>query len=270
MTPTLPEDERVAWVYPPEDQDPIEPITCTPAVALGRVYFTTGSLAGGRLYAVKADNGSLVWARPALDAPLTPLFNFFYSSPLVVERLPYRGIPENLVYIGGANARIVAFNADTGELRYISENLGGQIFSSPIFTYVRDTDAAGDPIGNRPAIVVATNSGQLLALHADEQVNSRNGKAFEGWDLYANTVFASPAVLDDWLYAADDEGIVYAYNVLGVANTAPETGLGEIIPEPERPPSDGSGSSDYSKLRVSVTTRKEEADAVLAGDAGAR
>jgi outer membrane protein assembly factor BamB len=261
--PDTPEDERVAWVYPPEDQDPIEPITCTPAVALGRVYFTTGSLAGGRLYAVKADNGSLVWARPALNAPLVGLFNFFYSSPLVVQGLLYRGVLENLVYVGGMGGRVIAFNADTGELRYISENLGGAIFSSPIFTYVRDTNAAGDPIGNRPAVVVATNSGLLLALHADERVNSRNGKAFEGWDLYANTVFASPAVLDNWLYAADDEGIVYAYNVLGVANTAPETGLGEIIPEPERPPrSDG---SDYSKLRISVTTRKQDADDVMAG-----
>jgi hypothetical protein len=261
--PDTPEDERVAWVYPPEDQNPIEPITSTPAVALGRVYFTTGSLEGGRLYAVKADNGSLVWARPALNAPLVGLFNFFYSSPVVVQGLRYRGVPENLVYVGSTGGRVIAFNADTGELRYISENLGGAIFSSPIFTYVRDTNAAGGPIGERPAIVVATNSGLLLALHADEQVNSRNGKAFEGWDLYANTVFASPAVLDDWLYAADDEGIVYAYNVLGVAST--DTGLGGRIDGPgeDEPRPDG---SDYSKLRVSVTTRKEDADAVMAGD----
>jgi outer membrane protein assembly factor BamB len=259
--PNTPQDERVVWVYPPEDQDPIEPITCTPAVALGRVYFTTGSLEGGRLYAVKADNGSLVWARPALNAPLTPLFNFFYSSPLVVEQLLYRGISENLVYVGGANARVVAFNADTGELRYISENLGGQIFSSPIFTYVRDTDTAGDPIGDRPAIVVATNSGQLLALHADERINSRRGKLFEGWDLYANTVFASPAVLDNWLYAADDEGIVYAFNVLGVAAT--EFAEPIVPPPPPQPPQPD--APDYSKLRVSVTTRKDEADEVLAG-----
>lgn len=262
--PNTPEDERVAWVYPPEDQNPIEPITSTPAVALGRVYFTTGSLEGGRLYAVKADNGSLVWARPALNAPLVGLFNFFYSSPLVVQGLLYRGVPENLVYVGGMGGRVIAFNADTGELRYISENLGGAIFSSPIFTYVRDTNAAGDPIGNRPAVVVATNSGLLLALHADERVNSRNGKAFEGWDLYAETVFASPAVLDNWLYAADDEGIVYAYNVRGVATTAPETGLGGIQRDPtQTTTADG---SDYSKLRVSVTTRKEDADMVMNGD----
>jgi outer membrane protein assembly factor BamB len=261
--PDTPEDERVAWVYPPEDQNPIEPITSTPAVALGRVYFTTGSLEGGRLYVVKADNGSLVWARPALNVPLVGLFNFFYSSPLVVQGLLYRGVPENLVYVGSTGGRVIAFNADTGELRYISENLGGAIFSSPIFTYVRDTNAAGSPIGDRPAVVVATNSGLLLALHADERVNSRNGKAFEGWDLYANTVFASPAVLDDWLYAADDEGIVYAYNVLGVAST--DTGLGGRIDGPgeDEPRPDG---SDYSKLRVSVTTRKEDADAVMAGD----
>jgi outer membrane protein assembly factor BamB len=263
--PDTPEDERVAWVYPPEDQNPIEPITSTPAVALGRVYFTTGSLEGGRLYAVKADNGSLVWARPALNAPLVGLFNFFYSSPLVVQELPYRGVPENLVYVGSTGGRVVAFNADTGELRYISENLGGAIFSSPIFTYVRDTDENGSILDDRPAVVVATNSGLLLALHADEQVNSRAGKAFEGWDLYANTVFASPAVLDNWLYAADDEGIVYAYNVLGVANTAPETGLGDKIDDfgEDRPRPDG---SDYSKLRVSVTTRKDDADSVLNGD----
>jgi outer membrane protein assembly factor BamB len=258
--PDTPEDERVAWVYPPEDQNPIEPITSTPAVALGRVYFTTGSLAGGRLYAVKADNGSLVWARPALNAPLVGLFNFFYSSPLVVQGLPYRGVPENLVYVGSTGGRVVAFNADTGELRYISENLGGAIFSSPIFTYVRDTDENGSILGALPAVVVATNSGLLLALHADERINSRRGKLFEGWDLYANTVFASPAVLDNWLYAADDEGIVYAFNVLGVAATE----FAEPIVPPPPPPPQPDGS-DYSKLRVSVTTRKEEADRVLNG-----
>jgi outer membrane protein assembly factor BamB len=259
--PNTPEDERVAWVYPPEDQNPIEPITSTPAVALGRVYFTTGSLEGGRLYAVKADNGSLVWARPALNAPLVGLFNFFYSSPLVVQGLRYRGVLENLVYVGGMGGRVIAFNADTGELRYISENLGGAIFSSPIFTYVRDTDENGSILDDRPAVVVATNSGLLLALHADEQTNSRNGKAFEGWDLYAETVFASPAVLDNWLYAADDEGIVYAFNVLGVAAT--EFAEPIVPPPPPQPPQPD--APDYSKLRVSVTTRKEEVDEVLAG-----
>ncbi len=262
--PNTPQDERVAWVYPPEDQNPAEPITSTPAVALGRVYFTTGGVEGGRLYAVKADNGSLVWARPAIGAPLTGFFSFFYSSPLVVENLPYRGVPTNIVYVGGAGARVLALDADTGNLLHISENLGGQIFSSPIFTYVQDTDANGNDIGApRPAVIVASNAGVLLALHADETVNTRNGKAFEGWDLYANTIFASPAMLDNWLYAADDEGIVYAFNVTGVASAAPETGLGERIETPEEPRSQD--SSDHSRLRVSVTTRKADADAVLSG-----
>jgi hypothetical protein len=256
--PNTPQDERVAWVYPPEDQNPIEPITSTPAVALGRVYFATGSLQGGRLYAVKADNGSLVWARPALDAPLVAAVQLLLQLALVVQSgcpiaayLKISSISAGQTRASSPSMPIRANCATSARTSAV------QIFSSPIFTYVRDTDENGSILGDRPAVVVATNSGLLLALHADEQVNSRNGKAFEGWDLYANTVFASPAVLDDWLYAADDEGIVYAYNVLGVANTAPETGLGEIIPEPERPPSDGSGSSDYSKLRVSVTTRKE-------------
>ncbi|MCS7209577.1 MAG: PQQ-binding-like beta-propeller repeat protein, partial [Fimbriimonadales bacterium] len=261
--PNTPRDERVAWMYPPEEENPIEPVTATPAVALGRVYFTTGGLGGGRLYAVKADNGSLVWARPALNAPTIPELAFYYSSPLVVENLLYRGINTNVVYVGGLIARIIAFNADTGELLHISENIGGQVFSSPVFTTVRDTNAQGDVVATHPAVVVATNAGTLLALHADEQVNSRGGKVFEGWDLYANTVFASPAVLDNWLYAADDAGIVYAYNVLGVASAPPETGLGEQIQPPGETPTPG--GSDYSKLKVSVTTRKELADAVANG-----
>ncbi|OYT68464.1 MAG: hypothetical protein CFK48_11505, partial [Armatimonadetes bacterium CP1_7O] len=74
--PDTTQDERVAWVYPPEDQNPIEPITSTPAVALGRVYVTTGGIEGGRLYVIKADNGSLVWARPDLGTPLTSFFSF--------------------------------------------------------------------------------------------------------------------------------------------------------------------------------------------------
>lgn len=257
-------DERVEWVYPKEGDFPIEPITSTPAVALGRVYFTSGGLGGGRVYAVDAATGQLVWAQPRLDAPRVPQFNFFYSSPLVVPGVLYNGTPTNIVYVGGEIGRIIAFNADNGNLLYISESLGGAIFSSPIFTNVQDTDADGNEIAAaRPAVVVATNEGRLLALHADQLTNARGGKAFEGWDLYGETVFASPGVLDGWLYAADDDGIAYAFNVSGIAQAAPESGLGEIIRDPTGTTTRDGG--DYSKLRVSITTKREEFEAVRDG-----
>lgn len=67
------------------------------------------------------------------------------------------------------------------------------------------------------------------------RTNARGGKAFEGWDLYGSAAFASPAVLDNWLYAADNNGVVYAYNITGVANAGE---AGELIEEPTPTPDD--------------------------------
>ncbi len=264
--PNTPEDERVAWVYPRENQNPVEPITSTPAVALGRVYFTSGGVDGGRIYALKADNGALVWARPALTVPLSGLLAFFYTSPLVVENVPYRGVPTNVVYVAATTlGRVLALNADTGELLHISENLGGQVFGSPVYTLVRARDGQGNAIEEpRPSVVVPVNGAQLLALYADGRVIDNNRRAFEGWRMYGLTAFASPAVLDNWLYAADDDGIVYAYNVTGVANAGElgenTQGTGGSEEGDQQP--DG---SNYSKMRVSVVLERSQIDELIAG-----
>ncbi|MCS6919343.1 MAG: hypothetical protein NZM28_06200, partial [Fimbriimonadales bacterium] len=263
---STPQDERVAWVYPPETENPIEPITSTPAVALGRVYFTSGGVDGGRLYALKADNGSLVWSRPGQNAPISGLLSFYYTSPLVVQDVPYRGVPTNVVYVGATTlGRLLAFNADNGELLHISEPLGGQIFSSPVYTFVQARDGDGLAIDlPRPSVVVGVNGANLLALYADGRTTSDNRRAFEGWRLYSPTVFASPAVLDNWLYFADDEGIVYAYNVTGVANAGElgentrGTGGGE---DGNQQPDE----SNYTKLRVSIVLEKSQIDDLVAG-----
>lgn len=263
QNPNIP---RLRWVYPSLDQPAIEPITSTPAVASGRVYFTTGGLYGGRIYAVDASNGSLVWLRPAVT---NPILNFLYSSPLVAS-VDYNNDnnPIEVVYVASQSGRLIAFRADTGALLYISESLGSAVFSSPVLTQVVDTGREGNILGPKPAVVLTTNEGLLLALYADKNLNSRNGKRFEGWDLYANSTFASPAVLDNWLYVSDDAGITYAYNITGVGGAPPETGLGEIIREPEEPRPQPGDTSDYSKLKVTVTFDKAEADAVLNGDKG--
>ncbi len=257
------------WVYPPLDQPAIEPITSTPAFVGGRVYFTTGGLFGGRIYAVDASNGALVWARPPREAGLIDLINFLYSSPLVAT-VDYNrnGDPIGIVYVATQSGRLIALKADTGGLLYVSENLGSAVFSSPVYTRVVDTTREGSDLGAKPAVVLTTNEGLLLALHADITTNAFRGKRFEGWRLYSNTAFASPAVLDNWLYISDDSGITYAYNITGVASAPEETGLGDNDPEPggdRQPEADG---SDYSQLKVTVTFDKDEAYAVLSGAKG--
>ncbi|MCS7064714.1 MAG: hypothetical protein NZL85_00420, partial [Fimbriimonadales bacterium] len=95
--------------------------------------------------------------------------------------------------------------------------------------------------------------------------NMRGGWLFEGWQLYAETLFASPAVLDDWLYIADDAGVVYGFNLVGLnASQLPEEirrggRIGETGPE-QRP-----DQGDFSHTKVTVTMNKQDADDVLAG-----
>jgi hypothetical protein len=282
--PDTPEDERIAWVYPRDDAPQkevlaVNAVTSTPAVSGQRVYFTTSTLNRGRIFAVNARTGALEWRHPRAPTdedeedneylPLTP-----YSSPLIVPNLSYgTTLVREALYVCGADGRVYGFNADQGVLLdinpddplddYVSERLGGAIFSSPVFTYVRDTDDDGNVVGDYPAVVVATDSGLLLALHADDRTNARGGKAFEGWDLYGNAAFASPAVLDGWLYAADNDGVAYAYHFTGVANAGD---AGERIETPTPTPTgEEPDGSDYSKLKVMALLYKEDLDDILGG-----
>jgi len=267
---TTDNSRRLKWVYPPLNQDPIEPITATPAVARGKVYINTGGIDGGRTYAINASNGQLVWQQPSVT---NPILSFNYSSPLVVEGLDFDNNPNtppvNAVFVGSSLGRILAYDADTGDpLRgpdnqNFSERLSGAIFSSPVFTKVNDTDPQGNDFGAKPAIVVGTNAGEIVALHATNARNARGGWLFEGWNLYADTLFASPAVLDDWLYIADDAGVVYGFNLIGLnASQLPgelEGWIDERGPEP-RPDRD-----NFAYTKVTVTMNKQDADDVLAG-----
>jgi hypothetical protein len=283
--PDTPEDERIAWVYPRDDAPQkevlaVNAVTSTPAVSGQRVYFTTSTLNRGRIFAVNARTGALEWRYPRAPTdedeedneylPLTP-----YSSPLIVPNLRYgTTLVREALYVCGADGRVYGFNADRGVILdidpndpfddYVSERLGGAIFSSPVFTYVRDTDDNGNVVGDYPAVVVATDSGLLLALHADDRTNARRGKAFEGWDLYGNAAFASPAVLDGWLYAADNDGVAYAYHITGVANAGD---AGERIETPTPTPTgEEPDGSDYSKLKVMALLYKRDLDAILNGE----
>ncbi|MEN3000615.1 MAG: PQQ-binding-like beta-propeller repeat protein [Armatimonadota bacterium] len=271
LDPDAPDNSRrLKWAYPPLDQDPIEPITATPAVALGKVYISTGGIDGGRTYAINASNGRLEWRQPSVRVPV---LSFNYSSPLVVPGLDFDNNPNtppvNAVFVGNSLGRIIAYDADAGTLlrgpdgQNFSERLSGAIFSSPVFTNVNDTDPEGIDFGAKPAIVVGTNAGEIVALHATTARNARGGWLFEGWKLYGDTLFASPAVLDDWLYVADDAGVVYAFNLRGLNSTQLPGDLGGWIDEtgPETRPERG----DFSHTKVTVTLNKQDADDVLAG-----
>lgn len=265
--PNNPTRTPLRWAYPPLEESAIEPITSTPAVANGRVYFASGGASGGRVYAVDT-SGRLAWQRPPAGAQLNPLIDFRYSSPLVVS-VDYNrnGNPIEVLYIGMQNGRILALNATDGNILDLSENLGSAIFSSPVYTQVVDTDRTGAQFGSIPAVVVGVNNGQMMALYADNRRNSRNGKAFEGWKLYADTLFSSPAVLDNWLYINDDAGITYAFNIVGTltGNILEDLGI-EAIPEPDQPGS--STENDYSQLKVTVTDEKPLVDDLRAMQIG--
>lgn len=256
---------ELRWAYPERTLAPIEPITATPALFNGRIYIGTGATSG-RVYAISASTGQLAWRYPdPSDTRIAPTMSpFQYTSPTVVSGVDYNqnGNPINVLYLGNYNGRIYYFNADTGALlqdpgtpepvNAVSENLGAAIFSSPVFTNIVDTDGDGTVFATYPAIVVATNAGNLYAVHATNRRNLFDGKAFEGWNLYGDRIFSSPAVLDDWLYVGDDAGILYAFNTRGstareIQEQYPELEQEIETADPERIP------SNYDRAKTIIT-----------------
>ncbi|MCW5934533.1 MAG: PQQ-binding-like beta-propeller repeat protein [Fimbriimonadia bacterium] len=266
--------ERI-WEYP-NDLDPdsqIGAVTATPALFNGKVYVATTIRNQGQVVCLNASTGELIWKYPA--KPDVELSAIQYSSPTVIQGIDYYGNaqPINVLYVGAQDGRVYYFNADTGE-RLLDTNgdpessgaLGGALFSSNAYSGVRDLDADGNSFGNRQALTIGTNGGDLYAIHATS-LGGANGKAFEKWNLLGDSIFTSPAVLDSWLYVADDAGVLYAFNANGltanqIAQQYPQ--LADEITQDSEPDQDDV-PDEFRKLRVTITTDKEYADSIRNG-----
>jgi outer membrane protein assembly factor BamB len=219
-------------------------ISSSPAVAGGRVYF--GSY-DGNFYALDAATGALAWkfatqgehrfsarhlhgAEPAAEVMPDP-FDFFLSSPTVVNGAVYFGSGDGNVYALDAGSGALRWTFRTGNVVHASPAVAnGTVYVGSWDSYFYALDAASgkerwrfktgeDPVinnqvGIQSSAVVANGlvyfgcrDSNLYALDATTGVRRWSFSAKGSW------VITSPAVREDTVYfATSDSGLMLALN----------------------------------------------------------
>ncbi|HRF60415.1 MAG TPA: PQQ-binding-like beta-propeller repeat protein [Fimbriimonadaceae bacterium] len=214
------------WTFPQLVDPPIGPITMTPAVRFGRVYFGTGGGAavGNRtFYAIDEITQTPDWTFVAPEP-------FNTSSPAVIPAGdinytaspggPRNGMP-NTVFVASVDSVVRAINAENGALIWQTSELNSTAVASLTFTYLRVFNQGGltlNPPG-APVIMVPTIDGNFNALFAHfVDQNSSGGRFCWGYTTEGDSVIGSMAVggqypADNycWLYGVDSLGYIYAF-----------------------------------------------------------
>ena len=183
------------------------PLFSSPAVVDGRLYLGSGD---NRIVALDADTGELIWERPVRgpvdSSPAVagssvfiglrdgtvlslhkdsgelqwefPTGGIFATSPVVLE---------GILYIGSGDGKLYTLDAQTGEVRW---------------SYQTNGHIASDPAINDDIVAVLS---QDSYLHI---VDKHTGR--KRLDYHTKFARGSPALSGDWVYTADQIGIVAA------------------------------------------------------------
>ena len=190
--------KRLQWLYHSEGA-----IASTPAVADGRVYFLSRD---GFVNALDQYSGKLLWrfatggekrfaavggyGMPASAGPVPDPWDFYASSPLVVN---------GLVYVGSSDHHVYALKADSGELQW-QFNAGAPVHSSPAY-------ADG-------TIVIGTWGTRLYALDAQTGAERWHFTGGVDNDYFAmQGIVATPRIDQGKVYVGARDGFFYAFNL---------------------------------------------------------
>ena len=193
---------KVKWRF-----DTDLPMFSSPAVVDGTLYLGSGD---SRVVALDADTGELLWERGVLG-PID-------SSPAVAG---------DSVFIGLRDGTVLSLNKDSGELQWEFPT-GGIFATSPVvlegilyigsgdgklytldaqtgqarWSYQTDGHIASDPAINDDIVAVLSQDGYLHI------VDKHTGR--KRLDYHSKFARGSPALSGDWVYTADQIGLVTA------------------------------------------------------------
>jgi outer membrane protein assembly factor BamB len=196
-------------------------VNTAPAVAGGVVYAAT---AMGKLYAFKAGTGANHWPAP------TDVGIFALSSPAV-------SLAQGRVYVGSADYKLYAVHPSTGA-KVWERNLGAGVHT-PAVSYGQVYAAAGQnlyalnmwniiswqtafPGGFSASCPPAVASGQVF-IGADNGGGDNRFYAFNAytganrWMLYTDGKIAGASVANGVVFAASNNGVLYAIDCLNGA-----------------------------------------------------
>lgn len=207
------------WMYPAASDQPLGPITSTPTVEFGRVYFGANQRNESftQFHALNADTGAVVWQFPT-NAQLGTAAKFqtlgWTASPTTATALQLGGGMPNTVFAMNENRYLFALDAATGgELWSTNEPISNSV-SGLTFTNLSVFDNSGT--GTRvvsPVVLLPTQSGRFTAYFARTGDTNRNGGR-RAWEYITNAenIRSAMAAGNNHLYGNDTNGFMYAFS----------------------------------------------------------
>ncbi|MFQ3586140.1 MAG: PQQ-binding-like beta-propeller repeat protein [Fimbriimonadaceae bacterium] len=227
----------VEWTFPERTQPNLGPITGTPAAEFGRLFFGTwrGDGDRGRFFALNLNDGSPVWEFNGTTA-WSPLSAFvaagnFVSGPTTIPSALNPGSPD-LVVVANENRWITALDAANGNVVWTTDELASPVTANLTYTPMTVFNSLG-LLQTFPVVVVPTSDGRLSALFTQAgTTNAFGGNNRLAWEFTTNAEFvASAAVGRGWMYAADTDGNLLAFNDLpGVISPGTPPGRPTVVP----------------------------------------
>ncbi len=216
----------VRWQYPLATDTPLGPITMTPTVAFGKVYFGAPQAQGsslGRLFALDEAAGTVTASLDTLpDA--TKMGAFGTSSGVAIPANYISGYPNTLYYVaptpGGTKAAQLVSLSEALVANWAANNeLNTDASGSLGVTYMSVYDNTGGIINDVPVVVCPTRDGMLTAFFATGSLNRLGGHRAWAYQLEGTPLIASPAIggkatteTRSWMYIGDSAGYTYSFN----------------------------------------------------------
>lgn len=231
---------NIRWAYPPVSQPTLGPCEMTPSVEFGKVYVgfrAASGDSGGRFFALDKDTGNVQWEFNGTTAwSSTATFtnaDDFVSGPVTIPSTEMSGMPDTVV-VANDNRWITALNADTGALIWTTDELGSPVLGNLSYTLLTAYNTAGVLVPS-PMVIVPTVDGRFAGLFAEASqgtVYGGNTRLAWGWNSGSNDMETSVAVGRNWMYGADNGGMLYAWHdggsVIGGAGSTP--GFQVVVP----------------------------------------
>ena len=235
----------VLWDYPGRTSQ-IAPVTTTPAIFNGRIYFgtTIDNEGVGHFYSVDAANGGS--AQEFIPAAGQPALRGFFGGPAVVDAPNIGGAGAiDTVFVANNNLNVYALDAaDINVVIWRTDELNTTVTGPLTFTPMMVFDQTGIP-GFYPVVIVPGDSGQWAGLFARGGLPGNGitnsfggkfawGKVTGGNGIVAGTSVGGPPGLPGFLYGGDTAGNLFAFSNNPTIGGQGEPPMQDVI-EPDNP-----------------------------------
>ncbi len=248
---------NVIWDFPGRSNR-IAPVTTTPAIHNGRIYFgtTVNDEGVGRFYSLNAATGALnevFEGAPTLGDPNAPQLGAFFGGPAVVPAALIGGIaPVDTVFVANNNLNVYALDANNiTNVLWRTNELNTTVTGPLTFSVMNVFHSGGlGATPPTPVVVVPGESGQWSALFARPGTGPGSTNSFGGkfaWgkvsqgNIVAGTSNGAPpnnppftGAFPGFLYGGDTNGNLFAFSNATTLSDQGTPPIQDII-EPDNP-----------------------------------